>query len=153
MKEEELEYIDFNNIEDEDLKCSICHNYFSKNLKPYSLNCNHNLCLKCIDAIIEKNMFNCPICRRSFTIEERKNFKINEKFLDMVVKILEFKFVFCQKCQKIFYFNEHFENCDQINFKDSNQSFDDINNLAKDCLKVFKLSHLIKYFLVFLFII
>jgi hypothetical protein len=141
MKKEELHEFNFEDIEDEDLKCSICHYYFTKNLQPYSLNCNHNLCLKCMDALIEKNMFNCPICRRSFSIEDRNNFQINKKYLDFVTKILEIKFIFCNKCQKVYNFIEHFESCDQINFKDSHESFGDINNLAKDCLKIIKFSN------------
>lgn len=140
MKKEELESFNLENIEDEDLKCSICHYYFTTNLKPYSLNCNHHLCLKCIDALIEKNMYNCPICRRAFSIEERKNFQINEKYLSFVTQILKLKFIFCIKCQKIYNFIEHYENCDQINFKDSHESFENINDLAIDCLKIIKSS-------------
>ncbi len=141
MEKHELDEFHLDNIEDEDLKCSICHYYFTKNIKPYSLNCNHNLCLKCIDALIEKNMFNCPICRRSFSIEDSKNFNINAKYLDFITQILQLKYIFCIKCQKVFNFIEHFENCDQINFKDSNESLVDINNLAKDCLKLIKSSN------------
>jgi len=141
MKKLEQEIHEIKNLEDEDLKCSICNYYFSKNLKPYLLNCNHNLCLRCIDGIIEKNMFNCPICRRVFTLEDKNNFQINEKFLNLVNKILDHKLIYCNKCQKIFTFNEHFENCDQINFKESNESLQDLNNLAKDCLKIFNHSN------------
>lgn len=140
MNDKELQKFDLKDIEDEDLKCAICHYYFTKILQPYSLNCNHNLCLKCIDALIEKNMFNCPICRKTFNMEDRYNFQLNKGYLDFITKILEMKFVYCLKCQKIFKFIEHFETCDQINFKDSHESYEDINKLAKDCLKIIKSS-------------
>ncbi len=141
MKKLEQKLEELKNLEDEDLKCSICNYYFSQNLKPYLLNCNHNLCIKCINGIIEKNMFNCPICRRIFSLEEKNDFKINENFLELVNKILQFKLIYCNKCQKIFTFLEHYENCDQINFLDSNYSFENVNNLAKDCLKILQNSN------------
>jgi len=140
MKNEKFEISELENIEDEDLKCSICHYYFTKNLKPYSLYCSHNLCFKCIEALIEKNMLNCPICRRSFNSEDKNNFKINDKFLILVTNILEYKFIFCLKCKKVSNFIEHFECCDQINFKDSNEIFVDIFDLAKDSIKIFQSS-------------
>ena len=137
MYKDELETI---NIQDEDLRCSICDYYFSNKIKPYNLPCNHNLCIKCIDAIIDKKMFNCPICRRAFSQNDRENFQVNKTLLDSIVKILDLKIIFCKKCQKIFNYNEHYEICDQINFKDSYESLDEISNLANECLQVFKLT-------------
>lgn len=143
FKNNNMEYDIFNeinDIEDEDMKCSICNYYFSRNLKPYSLKCNHNLCMKCIEGIVDKKMFNCPICRRCFNEEEKKNFKINENLLNLITKILDFKLIFCHKCRKIFSFTEHFDKCDQIYFKDSNEVLMELSILASDCLKVFKLN-------------
>ena len=116
--------------EDEDLRCPICNFYFSQKTKPYLLPCNHNLCDKCIDGVIHKNMLFCPICRKDFTQDERKNFKVNYSFLNLVLKILKTKNIYCSRCQKINNWNEHHVICDEKYFKESNEILGEIKELA-----------------------
>ena len=129
---------DFEKQEDEDLRCPICNYYFSSMTKPYLLPCNHNLCIKCIDNIIEKKMLYCPMCRKPFSLEERKNFKVNFPFLNLVIKILKTKIIYCSKCSKIYHWTEHSKICDQSQFKETNEIFDELKLLAKDCVKTMK---------------
>ena len=116
--------------EDEDLRCPICDFYFSQSTKPYLLPCNHNLCNNCIDNIIRKNMYYCPICRKPFTLEERTSFKVNFAFLNLVVKILKSKVIYCTTCSKVFNWNDHNLVCDQKFFKETSEIVDEINKLA-----------------------
>ena len=124
--------------EDEDLRCLICNFYFSQKTKPYLLPCNHNLCDKCINGIVNKNMNFCPICRKEFTLDERKNFKVNYSFLNLVLKILKTKNIYCSKCQKINNWNEHHVVCDEKNFKESNEILEEIKELSEKACFILK---------------
>lgn len=49
-------------------ECPICYEY----LKNYiTLECDHNLCLKCLNGQIEHNLFRCPLCR--IEVEDIRN--------------------------------------------------------------------------------
>ena len=122
--------------EDDDLRCPICNFYFSQITKPYLLPCNHNLCNACINGIIKKNMLDCPICRKNFTLEERKNFKVNFAFLNLVIKILKSKVIYCTHCEKVFNWIDHHTICDQKNFKETSEIMGEIKKLAEDCCYV-----------------
>ncbi len=124
--------------EDEDLRCPICNYYFSNTTKPYLLPCNHNLCLNCINSILAKKMNFCPICRKSFSEEESKSFQVNFAFLNLVVKILKSKVIYCKKCSKIFNWVDHHSSCDQNEFKETNEILQEIHNLADDCFSIIK---------------
>jgi hypothetical protein len=122
--------------EDEDLRCPICNYYFSNDTKPFLLPCNHNLCLRCIDSIIAKNMYNCPICRKDFNNEDRKNFQVNFAFLNLVIKILKTKVIYCKKCSKIFNWLEHYKVCEQSEFKETNEINEEIKKLSDQCFMI-----------------
>jgi hypothetical protein len=122
--------------EDEDLRCPICNYYFSNDTKPYLLPCNHNLCLICVDSIIAKNMYNCPICRKDFTSNDRLNFQVNYAFLNLVIKILKTKVIFCKKCSKVYNWIEHYKVCEQSQFKETNEINEEIKNLSDQCYMI-----------------
>jgi hypothetical protein len=122
--------------EDEDLRCPICNYYFSNDTKPYLLPCNHNLCIICIDSIIAKNMYNCPICRKDFNQDDRKNFQVNFAFLNLVIKILKTKVIYCKKCSKIYNWIEHYKVCDQADFKETHEINEEIKKLSEQCYMI-----------------
>ena len=126
------------NQEDEDLRCPICNYYFSTITKPYLLPCNHNLCSTCIDRIINKNMLYCPLCRKEFSLDDRSKFQVNFAFLNLVIKILKTKVIYCNKCSKIFNWTEHHLVCDQSQFKETNEIFDEIKILVDNCVSFLK---------------
>ena len=108
------------NQEDEELRCSGCSYFFSSLTKPYLLPCNHNLCLLCIENLMKLNKTFCPICKTPFHKKEKSNFQVNYAFLNLVSKILKTKIILCQNCNKIYFWNEHFDKCDQKYFTDTN---------------------------------
>ena len=120
--------------EDEDLRCSICNYYYSSITKPYLLPCNHNLCSLCIDKIIKKKMLYCPLCRKTFSLEDREKFQVNFTFLHLVIKILKTKVIYCKKCSKIFNWTDHHLVCDQSQFKETNEIIEEIKTLIDDCI-------------------
>lgn len=120
--------------EDEDLRCPICNYYYSSITKPYLLPCNHNLCSLCIDKIINKKMLYCPLCRKTFSLEDREKFQVNFTFLNLVIKILKTKVIYCKKCSKIFNWTEHHLVCDQSQFKETNEIIEEIKTLIDDCI-------------------
>ena len=83
--------------EDEDLRCPICNYYYSSITKPYLLPCNHNLCSLCIDKIINKKMLYCPLCRKTFSLEDREKFQVKFKFLYLLIKKLKTKLIYFKK--------------------------------------------------------
>ena len=88
--------------EEEDFRCPKCKWYFSNMTKPYILPCNHNICLKCIDLLIKEKKTICPICKSEFNKKERDSFQVNIVFLNILLKIMQSKFILCKKCNKIF---------------------------------------------------
>lgn len=131
--------------EDEDLRCPICNYYFSSKTQPYLLPCNHNLCSTCIESITKKNMFSCPMCRKPFTEDQRRKFQINSSFLNLVIKILKTKVIYCCKCSKIFNWSEHHLSCDQSQFKETNEIFDELKTLIDECVNYLKNIHNTEY--------
>ena len=125
--------------DDGDIRCPNCNWYFSTNTKPYILPCFHNLCDKCINILIEQKNPKCPICSNIFTHEEKNPFQVNFAFLNLVTKILSNKVIFCKKCYKIFYWFEHYIICDQENFIDVDDIFNEIKNYCEDGIKIIKL--------------
>ena len=125
--------------EDEDLKCPKCFSFFSSITKPYILPCNHNICLNCIDSLISENNNKCPICNYKFNKQERNSFKVNFGFLNIVIKILQTKIIFCTKCNKIFYWKEHFQSCEQKYFENCDNIFEDIKMNYEEGGKILKL--------------
>ena len=126
-------------IHDElDSRCPKCNWYFSTITKPYILPCNHNICLKCIDSLIDENKTLCPLCNTHFNKEERNSFQINLVFLNILLKILQTKIIFCKNCNKIFYWKEHYNTCDQSNFRDTTNIFKQIKNCCEETIKLLK---------------
>ncbi|MBQ5378846.1 MAG: hypothetical protein IIU10_01425, partial [Paludibacteraceae bacterium] len=58
--------------------------FFQHFSQPYILPCNHNICLKCIDSLIDENKTLCPLCNSHFNKEERNTFQINLVFLNIL---------------------------------------------------------------------
>ena len=126
-------------IHDElDSRCPKCNWYFSTITKPYILPCNHNICLKCIDSLIDENKTLCPLCNSHFNKEERNTFQINLVFLNILLKILQTKIIFCKNCNKIFYWKEHYNICDQSNFRDTTNIFKQIKNCCEETIRLLK---------------
>ena len=129
---------DFEKQEDEDLRCPICNYYFSQVTKPYLLPCNHNLCYECIELITNKNMFDCPLCRKPFGIEGKNNFKVNTSLLNLIVKILKTKIIYCTKCNKIFHWTEHYSQCPESGFKETDEILGELKQLVNSCIQLIK---------------
>ena len=124
--------------EDEELRCPSCFFYFSSITKPYLLPCNHNLCLDCINNLVNLNNTFCPICNNFFPSQEKNNFQVNFAFLNLVLKILKTKIIFCKKCNKIFTWNDHHLQCNQKEFKETNEIMNEIKKLCENCLQILK---------------
>ena len=129
---------DFEKQEDEDLRCPICNYYFSQVTKPYILPCNHNLCFQCIELITQKNMFDCPLCRKPFNKDGKNNFKVNISLLNLIVKILKTKMIYCTKCNKIFQWTEHYNVCPESGFKETDEIIGEIQQLVNSCIQLIK---------------
>ena len=129
---------DFEKQEDEDLRCPICNYYFSQVTKPYLLPCNHNLCFQCIELITNKNMFDCPLCRKPFGAEGKNNFKVNTSLLNLIVKILKTKIIYCTKCNKIFQWTEHYSVCPESGFKETDEILEELKQLVNSCIQLIK---------------
>ena len=75
----------------ERLSCSICFLQFnSSNRTPKTFQCQHSICVSCIDELISKNCehqhFPCPICREVVNVpkEGANGFKTNFVLVSMV---------------------------------------------------------------------
>ena len=122
--------------EDEDIRCPLCSFYFSSTTKPYLLPCNHNLCLPCINNLISSNMPNCPLCSTPFS--SSSIFTVNFAFLNLVSKILKSKIIYCKKCNKVYYWSEHREQCDEREFKETNDIMNEIKKLCENSILIAK---------------
>ena len=125
--------------DDEDLKCPKCLSFFSSNTKPYILPCNHNICLNCVDTLISEKNTKCPICNFKFSEKDRNSLEVNFGFLNLVIKILQTKIIFCSKCNKIFYWKEHYQSCEQKYFENGNNILDELKTTCEDSVKILKL--------------
>ena len=123
--------------EDEELRCYKCLCYFSSFTKPYLLPCNkHNLCMNCIEELIKEKKKFCPICKISFSIKDKENFKVNLAFLNLISKILKSKIILCQKCNQIFYWKDHYDKCEQKYFTEVNKIIKEIKKLCEECFTI-----------------
>ena len=122
--------------EDDDLRCTICNHFYSQINKPYLLPCNHNLCLNCIEGVKEKDMLFCPMCRTPFKKDSK--FQVNYSFLSLVLKILKHKNIFCKVCKRVYSFLEHYQDCNQSKFVETNEVLNDIKELSVECVDIMK---------------
>ena len=125
--------------EDEEIKCPKCFSFFSSLTKPYILPCNHNICLNCINALIDKKNPKCPICSFHFDKKDKNSFEVNFTFLNIIIKILETKIIFCPQCNKIFYWKEHYKFCEQKNFQNCDNILEEIKINCQESAKILKL--------------
>ena len=125
--------------EDEELKCPKCSFFFSSITKPYILPCNHNICLNCIDSLISENNNKCPICNYMFNIKDRNKFEVNFGFLNLVIKILQTKIIYCTKCNKIFYWKVHYQICEQKYFENCDDILEEIKTNYEAGEKILKI--------------
>ena len=126
--------------EDEEIKCPKCFSFFSSLTKPYILPCNHNICLNCINSLIDEKNPKCPICSFHFNKTDKNSFEVNFTFLNIIIKILETKIIFCPQCNKIFYWKEHYKFCEQKNFQNCDnileiELYNVTNNIMKEIHK------------------
>ena len=122
-----------------DFRCPKCKWYFSSITKPYILPCNHNICLKCIDTLINENKTKCPLCNTNFNKDEKDSFQINLVFLNILLKILQSKIIFCKSCNKIFYWKEHYDICEQSYFRDTTIVYKEVKLSCEESIKLLKL--------------
>ena len=122
-----------------DFRCPKCKWYFSSITKPYILPCNHNICLKCINSLIDENRTMCPLCNTNFNKEEKDSFQINLVFLNILLKILQSKIIYCKNCNRIYYWNEHYNICEQSAFEDTSKIFKEIKLSCEEAIKLLKL--------------
>ena len=125
--------------DDEDIKCPKCLSFFSSITKPYILPCNHNICLNCIDSLITENNTICPICNYKFNKNDRNSLEVNFGFLNLVIKILQTKIIFCTKCNKIYYWKDHYQSCEQKYFENGNNILEDLRTTCEEGEKIRKL--------------
>ena len=125
--------------EDEEIKCPKCFSFFSSLTKPYILPCNHNICLNCINSLIDEKNPKCPICSFHFNKTDKNSFEVNFTFLNIIIKILETKIIFCHQCNKIFYWKEHYKFCEQKNFQNCDNILDEIKINCEESAKILKL--------------
>ena len=125
--------------DDGDIRCPNCYWYFSVNTKPYILPCFHNLCDKCINNLIQQKNPKCPVCSKIFTHNGENPFQVNFGYLNLVTKILTNKIIFCKKCYKIYYWNNHYTSCNQEDFIETYEIFNDIKNTCENGLKIINL--------------
>ena len=125
--------------DDEEMKCPKCFSFFSSLTKPYILPCNHNICLNCINLLIQENNTQCPICNYEFNKNDKNNFEVNFTFLNIIIKILETKIIFCNKCSKIFLWKEHCKNCEQKFFQNCDNILEEIKINCEESAKILKL--------------
>ena len=128
----------FENHEEEELRCPVCSYFFSEKKQPYLLTCSHNLCQDCIEEIAKKNLWFCPLCKHDFSKHDKKNFKVNLSFKNIVIKILKTKMIYCLTCKGIFSFSEHSRKCDEINFRETSSIYDEIKQTAEKCFEIIK---------------
>ena len=125
--------------EDEEIKCPKCFSFFSSLTKPYILPCNHNICLNCINSLIDEKNPKCPICSFHFNKTDKNSFEVNFTFLNIIIKILETKIIFCPQCNKIFYWKEHYKFCEQKNFQNCDNILDEIKVNCEESAKILRL--------------
>ena len=125
--------------DDGDIRCPNCSWYFSTNTKPYILPCFHNLCDKCINLLIQQKKPKCPICSTIFTTNETNPFQVNFAYLNIVTKILANKIIFCKKCDKVFYWIEHYTICGQENFIEGEEIYKEIKNSCEKGIKILRI--------------
>jgi uncharacterized protein YbaR (Trm112 family) len=131
-------YYDEEQQEDNEIKCPKCSYFFSSINKPYLLPCNHNLCQNCINLINDKYNTKCPICHIYFNKNSKNNFQVNISFLNLVEKILKNKIIVCKKCNRIYYFKEHYDSCEQKYFTNTNEVIKEIKKVCEECFILIK---------------
>ena len=124
--------------DDNEIKCPKCSYFFSSINKPYLLPCNHNLCQNCINSLNIKQNIKCPICQIYINKNSKNNFQVNISFFNLVEKILKNKIILCKKCNKIYYFKEHYDSCDQKYFTNTNEVIKEIKKLCEVCFILIK---------------
>ena len=125
--------------DDEEMKCPKCLSFFSSMTKPYILPCNHNMCLNCINLLIQENNLKCPICSSKFNKNDTNSFEVNFTFLNIIIKILETKLIYCTNCNKIFYWKDHYKICEQKYFQNCDYILEEIKINCEESAKIINL--------------
>ena len=125
--------------DEEELRCPQCKWFFSQVTKPYILPCNHNICQECLNSLKLKGRNICPLCKKELNIKELDLLQVNYAFLNLVVKILNTKIIFCNKCCKILYWKDHYTKCDQSHFLEPTNIIDKLKDTYENSVKFLKL--------------
>ena len=125
--------------DEEELRCPQCKWFFSQVTKPYILPCNHNICQECLNSLKLKGRNICPLCKKELNIKELDLLQVNYSFLNLVVKILNTKIIFCNKCCKILYWKDHYTKCNQSYFLEPTNIVDKLKEAYEKSVKFIKL--------------
>ena len=97
--------------------------------------------------MIKVNKTFCPICKTTFNKKDKNNFQVNYAFLNLVTKILKSKIILCKHCNKIYFWKDHYDKCDQRYFTESNEILSEIKKLCEECFSIIKYLQYHKYIL------
>ena len=78
LKKEKL--TEMENEKKDNYECSICLRIIKKNDDINQLKCGHVFHYKCIESLVDHQLYKCPNCRCNFKTEEKK--KINQNMLN-----------------------------------------------------------------------
>ena len=125
--------------DEEELRCPQCKWFFSQVTKPYILPCNHNICQECLKSLKLKDKNICPLCKKELNPKELDLLQVNYAFLNLVIKILNTKIIFCNKCCKILYWKDHYTKCDQSYFLEPTSIVNKLKEAYENTVKYLKL--------------
>ena len=125
--------------DEEELRCPQCKWFFSQITKPYILPCNHNICQECLKSLQLKGNNICPLCKKELNPKELDLLQVNYAFLNLVIKILNTKIIFCNKCCKILYWKDHYTKCDQSCFVEPTNIVNKLKEAYEKSVKFLKL--------------
>jgi len=65
------------------MECDICYEEMKNKV---SLECNHELCLKCFMKMIEEKEFKCHMCRKKYEFESKPKLSAEERLIDLIIE-------------------------------------------------------------------
>ena len=61
---------------------------------------------------------------------------MNTSLLNLIVKILKTKIIYCTKCNKIFHWTEHYSVCPESGFKETDEILGELKQLVNSCIQL-----------------
>ena len=65
----------------------ICDIYYEEMKNKVSLECKHELCLKCFMKIVDDNEFTCHMCRKKYEIEDKPKLSAEERLAGLIIEL------------------------------------------------------------------